>query len=415
MRTSSMNHNLLTVLFLPLPPLNGNPLDWYWRKIAGVPFLLRNVINLQRGGVKNLVLFTGEHPKIAGELWQRVTQDPRVTLELDWLPNTQSLLKTATNVEQLLFLDGSTLYGKAKISTVITPENSGNTDDYHSFFLSRASLHSLLKQAASFNYDEWELAREESITSSFQGPGSKKQLLVYLPETSDRKILEEKDFQSEEERIIKTSGGLKNDSFFTRILSRPISQRLTRLFLKTRFTPNQITILSFVLGLASAWCFFQGGYQMGLSGAGLLLLSIWTDGVDGEVARIKFMETTMGGKLDIFCDNVVHMAVFFAIGRGLFHATGQVIFLYLGLLAALGSLISFLMLRATIIEDKSKANSTGEDKRKKADFVDKLANRDFTHFLFLLALINQLDIFIWMTAVGVNMLAMYLLFSKVQS
>jgi len=109
------------------------------------------------------------------------------------------------------------------------------------------------------------------------------------------------------------------------------------------------------------------------------------------------------------------MAVFFAIGRGLFHATGQVIFLYLGLLAALGSLISFLMLRATIIEDKSKANSTGEDKRKKADFVDKLANRDFTHFLFLLALINQLDIFIWMTAVGVNMLAMYLLFSKVQS
>jgi len=153
---------------------------------------------------------------------------------------------------------------------------------------------------------------------------------------------------------------------------------------------------------------------MGLSGAGLLLLSIWIDGVDGEVARIKLMETKLGGELDIFCDNVVHIAVFFSIGIGLFHTNGQVIFLYLGILAALGSLISFLMLRATIIEDKSKANSMYKDKQNKTDLINKLTNRDFTHILFLLALINQLDVFIWLTVVGVNLLAVFLLFSKMK-
>jgi phosphatidylglycerophosphate synthase len=169
-----------------------------------------------------------------------------------------------------------------------------------------------------------------------------------------------------------------------------------------------------MLGLGSAWCFYQGGYQMGVSGAGLLLLSIWIDGVDGEVARIKFMESKFGEELDIICDNVVHIAIFISIGMGLFHISNEVIFIYLGLMAALGSLIAFLMLRATIIDDKSKANSISKEEQKNTDFIKKLANRDFTHFLFLLALVNQLEIFIWMTAIGVNLLAVFLLFSKLR-
>jgi phosphatidylglycerophosphate synthase len=233
--------------------------------------------------------------------------------------------------------------------------------------------------------------------------------LVYLSETEHPKISGSQDFQTAGEHILKKSGGLSNDSLATRILSRPVSQQLTRLLLNTRITPNQITIFSFFLGLGSALCFFQGGYGMGIAGAGLLLLSIWVDGVDGEIARIKFMESPFGAKLDILCDNIVHVAVFFSIGIGLYHTLGETVYLVLGGLAASGSLLAFLLLSEGIIAGKSTANAGKKNEPNKNDLIDKLANRDFTHFLFVLALLDQLSIFIWLTAVGVNVMAMYLL------
>lgn len=415
MKTPSTNNNLLGVLFLPSPPSNRSVRDWYWREIAGVPFLLRNIINIQRAGISRLILLIDKNHKDVEDFYQHIIQDVRISLKLQWLSSSQQLMQTTKGTKELLLLDGSSLYEKAKIVSAITQNsNLKNSEVYRSYFLSETSLNSILELIDNFKYSMLEKIQEQSIDSEPKTPDSEKQLRVYLPERGKATISKKTDFQVEGERIIKTSGGLKNDSFITRTLSRPISQRLTRLFLKTPFTPNQITILSFILGLGSAWCFFQGGYQMGLSGAGLLLLSIWIDGVDGEVARIKLMESKMGAKLDIFCDNVVHIAVFFSIGTGLFHINGQIIFLYLGLLAAFGSLISFLMLRATIIEDKSKANSMNKDQQNETDLIDKLTNRDFTHILFLLALINHLDIFIWMTAVGVNLLAVFLLFSKMK-
>ena len=44
------------VLFLPAPPESG----WYLKKIAGVPFLLRNILTLQGLGVEKLVVWTEE-------------------------------------------------------------------------------------------------------------------------------------------------------------------------------------------------------------------------------------------------------------------------------------------------------------------------------------------------------------------
>ena len=98
---------------------------------------------------------------------------------------------------------------------------------------------------------------------------------------------------------------------------------------------------------------------------------------------------------------------------GLFHVQGGMIYIVLGSLAAVGSLISFLMIGAAVTAGKASASSGKSGK--KSDFVDKLANRDFTHFLFVLALLDRLDVFIWLTAVGVNFLSVYLLFLRRKS
>ena len=62
----------------------------------------------------------------------------------------------------------------------------------------------------------------------------------------------------------------------------------------------------------------MGGYQLGIAGSVLLILSAWVDCVDGEVARLKFMISEWGAKLDIVSDNIVHCSVFFLIEMGLY-------------------------------------------------------------------------------------------------
>ena len=86
---------------------------------------------------------------------------------------------------------------------------------------------------------------------------SKKKIYFLKSESLEQpeRLRDEKGFFVAEERLLK-SGGLNNDSFMDRLITRFISRQLTSFFLKTSFTPNQITFLSLFIGLAAALCFF---------------------------------------------------------------------------------------------------------------------------------------------------------------
>ncbi|HIJ49644.1 MAG TPA: CDP-alcohol phosphatidyltransferase family protein [Nitrospinae bacterium] len=141
---------------------------------------------------------------------------------------------------------------------------------------------------------------------------NKKEIYFLKSESLEQpeRLRDEKYFYEAEEGLLKTCG-LNNDSFMDRLITRYTSRQLTSLFLKTSFTPNQIAFLSLFIGLAAALCFFSGGHEMGIAGSVLLLVSAWVDCADGEVARLKFMTSKWGAKLDIISDNIVHCSVFF--------------------------------------------------------------------------------------------------------
>ena len=232
---------------------------------------------------------------------------------------------------------------------------------------------------------------------------------LYVPGRKEAEIKRQEDFKILHEVQVGGSG-LSHDSPITRILSRPASRLLTRMFLKTPISPNQITLLSFFFGLISAFLFFQGSYGTNVVAAMLLVLSTWVDGADGEIARLKFMETDIGKKLDIYCDNIIHFLVFTAIGCGVYFKTDESIFLYFGGLAGLGGLIAFFLLSPILLEKRS------PDKQlfhiNEPELVEKFANRDFIHFLLLVAVIDQMGIFIAVAAVGANLFAGYLIYSR---
>ena len=79
----------------------------------------------------------------------------------------------------------------------------------------------------------------------------------------------------------------EQDFFFTWHFQRKISG-LTAIVLKNTFiTPNQITMLSILIGLYSFYYFFQGGAKNDLIGILLYQLSFLLDCVDGDLARLR--------------------------------------------------------------------------------------------------------------------------------
>ena len=182
------------------------------------------------------------------------------------------------------------------------------------------------------------------------------------------------------------------------------------MFLNTPISPNQITLISFFFGLVSAFLFSQGRYESSVIASGLLVLSTWIDGADGEIARLKFMESDIGKKLDIYCDNIIHFLVFTAIGYGAYFKSGETLFLYLGGLAGLGGLLSFFLLSPVLLEKRSPGKQLFHVSE--PELAERFANRDFIHFLLLVSLIDQLEIFIAVAAVGANIFAGYLVYSR---
>lgn len=402
------NKKLFAVMYFSNPPAPWKAEDWYWTKVAGVPFLLRNILNLQKGGITNLILSIGKLESLGTEWSRRISEDSRIRLNLNWVSEPNQLSRCAPENEDMLILDGQTLYQPQEIQKAAALKSGDPVPaELRLFPVASSALGSTLEQIH-HNGAEAMLWNEVSIES---GPADRQ--LVYLRGGDTSRITRYEDFRDRHHQLLR-SCGLSNDSFMDRLITRSVSRQLTRLFLATPLSPNQITALSLVLGLGSAWFFYQGGYAMGLAGSSLLLLSAWIDCTDGEVARLKFMESKLGSQLDLLSDNLVHIAVFFCIGMGLFRVSGEKVYLLLGCLAVLGSLVSFYLLKTSIVESKSRAKTTTANDSISKNTADSLANRDFIYFILAMAIIGKLEIFIALAGVGANVFAGYLLVSRLR-
>lgn len=120
-----------------------------------------------------------------------------------------------------------------------------------------------------------------------------------------------------------------------RRLSKPLSQVMARL----GATPNQISLLSFMAALASALSFAAG---IPFWGGVMAQLSSILDGCDGEVARIRGLESRFGAYLDSLLDRYGDVAILLGMT-----ATAPASLWLPGLLAILGSYsISYTASRA---------------------------------------------------------------------
>ena len=202
--------------------------------------------------------------------------------------------------------------------------------------------------------------------------------------------------QVEVEKKIEQSSGTSLDSpIIDRYIIRKISGFITGFLVKTPVTPNQVTIISLVIGIVAAVFFSHGTHTYTIIAGVLYFISTVFDQCDGEVARFKHMESEFGRAFDIIVDSIVNTAIVSGVAFALYKTSGSGFHIIIGLLAIIGISISILL---TTYFGKENKIETGT-----REMLDKLNNKDFFYIIMLASVIfNQMIWFLLIMAIGTN-------------
>ncbi len=200
-------------------------------------------------------------------------------------------------------------------------------------------------------------------------------------------------FERAEDALLERFQGKPTDGPVSRYLNRPLSLRLSRYLVTTPVTPNQISFFSFILSMVAAWLFAREGYLSLAAGAVLAQVASVIDGCDGEVARLKFLESDYGRWFDAVLDRYADAFLLFGLTWHAFSLNARGLDLFVGFMAIIGSFI----LSYTADKDDSLMKSRfergarlriGRDVRVFFIFLGALLNQPFLTLLVIAVLMN---------------------------
>ena len=189
-------------------------------------------------------------------------------------------------------------------------------------------------------------------------------------------------------------------------LSLFLSKFLTNIFLERNyFTPNSVTLLSFISGIIACLLFLQGTYILGIIGSLFLIHCFILDYVDGFIARKKNLKTKFGYYLDSLNDWLISCLFFVCLGIEVSKTQNSNIFFWMGIAAGIGGTINFI--RVMYFNQQSISAKSRQRKHNKYSLWEKTlyffreeCKSDFCFIVLFLALIDQLWILLPLGAIG---------------
>lgn len=128
----------------------------------------------------------------------------------------------------------------------------------------------------------------------------------------------------------------------------------------SRVTPNQITALRLVSGIAAAACFAIGEDMYSIIGSGVFVLSMLLDRADGVLARLSGKTSPNGHKFDLLADSIANALAFIGIGIGLRYSPLGDLAIPLGIIAGIAiTAVLWLVMKAEEQEGRRAAEITG--------------------------------------------------------
>ena len=394
------SERMITAACIFIPSTGPDPLA----RLGGVSLLKRAILSAQRAGAKTCYLVMDarpeEHPHRQEALQRDLYGDKRLTTHLVWTRPTDGPQPVrALTSGHCLYYSLATLFSPALAFDLDRAVEPGETVRVQTGTGTDALI--LGPQPdATFGLPVWEtalLAGTPAHTAQPQAP------LRTLPASSHLlyQLTDSTSLHHAESALLASLDNPK-DGFVDTHLNRKLSRPLTQLFLRTTLTPNQITLLSCLIGLCGAMYFFQAGYWGPVFGVLLLQVSAVVDCCDGEVARMKFLESPLGAWLDITLDTVVHLATFAGLGFAVWAQGGTQSPFFLGGLLVGGTVLSFAcVVVAERVARPDAHPQTWQDTLLRR-MVSGLASRDYSLLIFICAVFQKLSWFLWTAAIGVH-------------
>jgi phosphatidylglycerophosphate synthase len=205
------------------------------------------------------------------------------------------------------------------------------------------------------------------------------------------------------------------DGVFAR-MNRRVSIPISRQLIKTRITPNMVSLFTLALSLVAGAFFAFGGYWNCLMGA---VLGVWgsiLDGCDGEVARLKLQVSAFGCWLDTICDYLYYFVTFAGVTIGVLRTKGDPSLAGWSIAMFAGAILTFIVAgigRKRLAGDRPEQYLQRWQKNaemrsagllvRMARHTEFIIRRCFLpYWILLLALLNLMPALIYMAAIGAN-------------
>lgn len=131
-----------------------------------------------------------------------------------------------------------------------------------------------------------------------------------------------------------------------RKIVQPLIEKMARLLIKNSYTPIQITIFAFILGIVSSLFIY---FDFRIVGVFILWCSGFFDAVDGTMARLLQKKTQLGTLMDITFDRIVEGGIILVFGA----KNSQYNFLLLILSISIILSMTIFLTSGAIIDKKS--------------------------------------------------------------
>ena len=197
------------------------------------------------------------------------------------------------------------------------------------------------------NSDEFNSVNKLSVRKKLSLSGviqelvqQKKLHFIEVSEDSWFDIDTNQDLLNAKNYLLKNSSSSKtNDGSISRNINRPISQWITSKITEYPLTPNQISIAVFFISVFSGLIISIEGYFFLLLGALLAQLSSILDSCDGEIARLKLLESKFGGWLDRVLDRYGDLFILMGLTFHTYFIHSTLTVFFIGFIAVGGKII----------------------------------------------------------------------------
>jgi CDP-L-myo-inositol myo-inositolphosphotransferase len=420
-------------------------------RIAGVPLLKRIILTAHKAGVDRFVVVTGY---AADQIREALEHDDQVAGLIEWvhndrwtLPNGVSVLAARSRLSgPFALLMADHLFEEQTLARLLrapvapgecvlaVDRNIGGVydlEDATKVRLEEDRLVEIGKTLPRYNaidtgmfictpalFDALEASRRAegcSLSDGIQTLARNGKMRSFDIGNGFWQDVDTPDMLDHAERTMLRRLRKPTDGWVSRHLNRPISTWISRWLVRTPVTPNQVTVITFLVGLFAAWLTAKGSYASVLWGALLFQLSSILDGCDGEVAKLTFRESKYGSWLDTITDNLTYVAFFLGVVWGYGKINDTPLVWILGTGSAVTVLLSLLLMYyylantgesgSLVRYNEAFQNHAARPQRgaiaRTLNALRLMSKRDFfTMLLLCVALSGRLDWMFWIVTLG---------------